>query len=291
MHYKRKFEQREFAILAEFEPPKGVDLSAMVANARKVKGKVDAFMVPEMSNAVMRMSSLGGAMVLQNAGMDAVMQVNCRDRNRIALQADLLAASACGIQGVMTVQGEDPSFGDHHQARAVNDIDQFELLEAISKLQQGKDMAGIDLQGSPEFVVGSTSNAGAKGKSPELELEELKKKHEAGVTFFITPPIFDLDLLDAFMKKVELERVAIIPTIMLLKSLGMARYIERNLNHVFIPPSIIERLQKAPDKVRECIQIAADLINQCNQAGYSGVLLATIGWEDRLPDILEKVKR
>jgi 5,10-methylenetetrahydrofolate reductase len=124
-----------------------------------------------------------------------------------------------------------------------------------------------------------------------LELEDLKKKYEAGVSFFITPPVFDLSLLDAFMKKVEFDQVAIIPTIMLLKSLGMARYIERNLNHVFIPPSIIERLQKAPDKVRECIRIAAELITQCQRAGYSGVMLATIGWEDKLPDILEKVKR
>ena len=125
MHLKRKFEKGEFAILAEIEPPKGVEISTMVTNATKVKGNVDAFVVPEMSNAVMRMSALGGAMILQGKGMETVMQINCRDRNRIAIQADLLAAYACGITNIMAVTGEDPSFGDHHQARSVYDIDLF----------------------------------------------------------------------------------------------------------------------------------------------------------------------
>ena len=128
MNLKRKFEAGEFAILAEIEPPKGVDVSMMVANAKKVKGIVDAFMVPEMSSAVMRISSLGGAMVLQKAGLETVLQVCCRDRNRLALQGDLLAAYACGITNVMAVSGEDPSIGDHHQTRSVYDIDLIELL-------------------------------------------------------------------------------------------------------------------------------------------------------------------
>jgi 5,10-methylenetetrahydrofolate reductase len=149
MHLKNKFDAGEFAILAEMEPPKGVDVSGMVANAQRVKGEVDAFLVPEMSNAVMRMSSLGGAMILQAKGMDTVIQLNCRDRNRIALQADLLAAFGCGITNVMAVKGEDTSFGDHHQARSVYDIDLPELLQVITSLQQGKDMAGIDLKQAP----------------------------------------------------------------------------------------------------------------------------------------------
>ena len=147
MQLKRKFESGEFAILAEMEPPKGVDISRMVANARRIKDDVDAFVVPEMSNAVMRMSSLGAAMILQKQGMEAVIQVCCRDRNRLALQADLLAAFGCGIPNVMAVTGEDPSYGDHHQARPVNDIDIFELLQSIRELQNGKDMARIPLDG------------------------------------------------------------------------------------------------------------------------------------------------
>ena len=168
MGLKQKFEAGEFVVLAEMEPPKGADASVMLANAQKLKGRVDAFVVPEMSNAVMRMGSLGGGMILQSRGMDVVIQVNCRDRNRIAIQADLLAANGCGIDNVMVVRGEDPSFGDHHQARAVYDIDLPELLRAIQGLQQGRDMAGIELNGAPSFLVGSTVDAGSRDKSPEL---------------------------------------------------------------------------------------------------------------------------
>ena len=288
MHLKRKFEQGEFAVLAEMEPPKGIDVSAMVTNAMRVKGDVDAFVVPEMSNAVMRMSSLGGAMILQAKGMETVMQLNCRDRNRIALQADLLAANGCGITHVMAVTGEDPSFGDHHQARSVYDIDLLELLQAVTGLQKGKDMAGIELAGAPEFLVGSTVNAGAKGRSVELELEEMNKKIEAGAQFFITPPLFDLDAIGPFLKRVDLNNTKIIPTVLLLKSLGMARYMARNVDHVHIPDSLIQRIQKAPEKVRECVLIASEMVTTLKQEGLSGVLLATIGWEHKLPEILEK---
>jgi len=199
MHLKRKLEAADFAVLAEIEPTKGVDISRMVDNATKVKGMVDAFLVPEMSNAVMRMSALGGAMILRNKGMETVVQFNCRDRNRIALQADLLAASACGISNIMAVTGEDPSFGDHHDAKAVYDIELLDLLGVIKNLQTGKDMAGIDLQGSPDFLVGSTVNAGASGQALEMELEEMNKKIEAGTNFFITPPCLTFHPLNHFL--------------------------------------------------------------------------------------------
>jgi methylenetetrahydrofolate reductase (NADPH) len=271
------------------EPPKGVDVSAMVTHAMRVKGEVDAFVVPEMSNAVMRMSSLGGAMILQEKGMETVMQVNCRDRNRIALQADLLAAYGCGIANVMAVTGEDPSFGDHFQARSVYDIDLLELLGTIRGLQQGKDMAGIELSGSPEFLVGSTVNAGAKGKSTELEIEEMNKKIEAGTQFFISPPLFDLSAIQPFMKRVKKNKIKIIPTVLLLKSLGMARYIMRNVDNVYIPDSLIDRIRKSPDKVRECTLIASEMVTSLKKEGFSGVNVATIGWEHKLPEILDRI--
>jgi methylenetetrahydrofolate reductase (NADPH) len=287
MQLKRKFAAGEFAILAEMEPPKGVDTSRMVASAKRVKDHVDAFVVPEMSNAVMRMSSLGAAMILQSQGLNPVVQVCCRDRNRIALQADLLAAYGCGIRNIMAVTGQDPSYGDHHKARPVYDIDIYELLRAVQGLQKGRDMAGIELAGSPEFLVGSTINAGAIGKSPELELEEMHKKIEGGATFFITPPLFDIGALAPFMKRVDRQNTIIIPTVLLLKSLGMARYIARNMQDVYIPAALIERIRKAPDKVRECIQIAAELVTTLKREGFDGVLLATLGWEHKLPEILE----
>ena len=288
MNLRSKFEAGEFAILAEMEPPKGVDVSTMVTNAMRVKGEVDAFVVPEMSNAVMRMSSLGGAMILQSRGMETVIQLNCRDRNRIALQADLLSAFSCGISNVMAVTGEDPSFGDHHQARSVYDIDLLELLRAITDLQRGKDMAGIDLSGSPNFLVGSTIDAGAQGKSTELILEEMNKKIDAGAQFFISPPLFDLSSIQPFLKRAD-EKAKIIPTVLLLKSLGMARYMARNVDNVFIPDSLISRIQKSPDKVRECTVIASEMVSTLKKEGLGGVLISTIGWENKIPEILERI--
>ncbi|MBW2200674.1 MAG: methylenetetrahydrofolate reductase [Deltaproteobacteria bacterium] len=286
MHLKNKFDVGEFAILAELEPPKGVDISMMVNNATRVKGAVDAFVVPEMSNAVMRMSSLGAAMILQKKGMETVMQVCCRDRNRIALQADLLAAYGCGITNVMAVTGEDPSFGDHHQAKAVYDIDLFELLQAIQTLQNGRDMAGVELSGAPQFVIGSTVNSGVQVEDLEQELAQMNKKFEAGAQFFITPPLFDIATIEPFLKHIDHRKVNLIPTVLLLKSIGMARYIDRNLDHVHIPGNLIKRIQKAPDKVRECIQIAGEMVVKLKAEGFSGVMISTIGWENRLPEIL-----
>jgi len=289
MTLKAKIDEGGFAILAEMEPPKGVDISKMTKNAIRLKGRVDALVVPEMSNAVMRMSALGGAMILQSKGLETVMQVNCRDRNRIALQADLLAAHGCGVANVMAVTGEDPSYGDHHQARSVYDIDLMDLLEAIGTLCQGKDMAGIELAGAPDFLVGSTSDAGAKGKSLELELEEMKKKADAGARFFITPPVFEPAAIVPFMKKAQALQVAIIPTVVLLKSLGMARYMAKNMGHIAMPDALISRLQKAPDKVKECTLVAAETVRALKEEGFSGVMIATIGWEHKLPEILERV--
>jgi methylenetetrahydrofolate reductase (NADPH) len=250
---------------------------------------VDAFVVPEMSNAVMRMSSLGGAVILQSKGMETVIQLNCRDRNRIALQADLLAAFGCGITNVMAVTGEDPSYGDHFQARSVYDIDLLGLLGAIKGLQEGKDMAGIELSGAPEFLVGSTVNAGAKGKSTELVIEEMNKEIEAGVQFFISPPLFDLSAIEPFKKRVDIKKAKIIPTVLLLKSLGMARYIMRNVDDVYVPDSLVDRIQKSPDKVRECTLIASEMVSLLKKQGFSGVHIATLGWEHKLPEILERI--
>jgi methylenetetrahydrofolate reductase (NADPH) len=286
MRLQKKLEAGEFVVLVEMEPPKGTDVRALVSNAMNVKNAVDAYVVPEMSNAVMRMSSLGGAMVLANKGLETVFQVCCRDRNRLALQGDLLAAEALGIDNVMAVTGEDISVGDHHKARAVNDIDLQELLGAIQALQAGKDMAGVDLRGAPQFLVGSTANAGAGAL--DLELAEMDKKIGSGVRFFVTPPLFDPGVLEKFTKRLEGRQAYVIPTVLLLKSAGMARYLQRHFKQVHLPEEFITRLLKAPERVRECVQIAGELVAALKKQGASGVLLSTIGWEDKLPGILSQ---
>lgn len=291
MHLEKKVYGDEFLIFAEMQPPKGVDVHTMLACANAVKGRVDAFVVPEMSNAVMRMSSLGGALLLQTKGYDVVVQVCCRDRNRLALQGDLLAAAALGVSAVMAVDGEDPSFGDHHRARAVYDLSLEELLQAIQGLQQGRDMAGVELSGSPKFIVGASVNCGVSGGALDHELAELDKKVAAGVQFLVTPPVFDVNVMTAFLKRLGNRNIKIIPTVLLLKSVGMARYIERNLPHISMPGLLLQRLQKAPDKVQECVQIAAELISAFKATGCAGVMISTIGWEDKLRHILDKVKK
>ncbi len=290
MQFKQKVHAGEFAILAEIDTPKGVDVTDMVANATKVKGLVDAFVVPEMNSAVMKMSSLGGSMILQSLGMETVMQACCRDRNRLAIQADLLAAHACGITNIMAVKGEDPSFGDHHQARAVFDINISELLQIISDLQDGQDMAGVNLKGTPEYFVGSNINVATTGNILEQEIDEMKAKIDSGTRFFITQPLFDLSSIEPFLKQVDLSEVTIIPTVLLLKSSGMARYIDRNMPNINLPKNIIDRIQNAPDKVRECISISSEMIETLKQEGFGGVHISTVGWENRLPEILGIVR-
>ncbi len=287
MSMSAKLASGEFLVLAEMEPPKGVDFTPLLAHAMRVKGRVDAFVVPEMSNAVMRMSSLGGCALLQQKGLETVMQVCCRDRNRLALQADLLAAYALGVTNVMAVTGVDPSYGDHNRARAVYDIDLVQLLEVIQKIESGRDMAGVELRGAAAFCVGSTVNAGASGGAMDLEWAELDRKMAAGAGYFITQPIFELQGFSRFLSKARARGARIIPTVLLLKSAGMARYIDQHLDHVHVPGNLVRRLQQAPDKVREGVQIARELVSALRDAGASGVLISTIGWEDMLPAILE----
>jgi 5,10-methylenetetrahydrofolate reductase len=289
MQLLTKLEQGRFAILAEIEPPKGVDTSAMTLNASRVKGKVDAVVVPEMNTAVMRMSALGASMILQHRGIETVMQVCCRDRNRLALQADLLAAYGCGIGSVMVVSGEDPSHGDHHQARAVHDIDMLQLLRVMQGLQAGRDMAGIELTGAPRFLVGAKIEAASRERSAELEAESIQRLAEAGARFFITAPVFDLAVLEPLRKRLPSPSVQLIPTVLLLKSVGMARYIARNVPGIHLPEAVIERLQRAPDKVRECTQLAAELARAVKSAGFAGVHITTVGWEHKLGEIIDQM--
>ena len=290
MQIQTKLASGEFLILVELEPPKGIDVSNMLASANKVRGRVDAFVVPEMSNAVARMSSLGGSILLQSKGFNAIMQLCCRDRNRLALQADLLAAQALGIANVMAVTGADISYGDHHRAREVYDINLIELLETIKELKSGRDMAGVELDGAPTFMVGSSVNSGASGGVMDLELEELDKKINAGAEFFVTPPVFDLESFARFMKKIAGRQAKIIPTTLLLKSVGMARYIDRNVDNVSIPKDLITRIQKGKDRVWECVNIAAEFVSALKDMGCNGVLIAPLGWEHKLLDILDGSK-
>ena len=290
MPLQERMRSGKFIVLGEFEPPKGTDFSQLLENATAVRGRVDAIVVPEMANAVLKASSLGGCAFFQHQGIETVFQICCRDRNRLAIQSDILAAAALGIRNIMVVQGEDVRFGDHPQARAVNDLDLTGLLEALQKLHSGKDLAGIELKGAPRFSLGSTLDTGASGGLLNIELENLKKKADFGVEYVVTNPIFDVRRLEQFVKRMEGVKIAVIPTVLLLKSAGMARYIDRNIKGISIPAEMIRDIQKAPDKVRECIRTAAGIITRIRETGMTGVLISTVGWEDKLPQILDEAK-
>ena len=287
MPLKEKILDGKFIVLGEFEPPKGADFDPFIKDANLARGRVDALVVPEMANAVLKASSLGGCACLEREGIESVLQVCCRDRNRLALQADILSAGALGVKNIMAVSGVETRFGDHPQARIVNDLDLMELIQAIQTLQKGKDMAGVELKGAPSLCIGSTINAGATGNLLDVEMENLEKMIAIGVDYVITNPVFDLRRFEQFIKRVDTQKIAVLPTILLLKSAGMARYIDRNIRGISIPPDITRGIQKAPDKVKECIRIAGDTLKQLKEMGMAGVLISTVGWESKLPLILE----
>jgi len=290
MPLKEKIVAGKFIVLGEFEPPKGAVFDPFVKDANLVKGRVDALVVPEMANAVLKASSLGGCACLEREGIESVLQVCCRDRNRLALQADILSAAALGVKNIMAVNGVETRFGDHPQSRTVNDLNLIELIETLQTLKHGKDLAGVELKGTPSFSIGSTIDAGAAGNLLDIEMEHLEKMLANGVDYVVTNPVFDLRRFEQFLKRVDTKKIAVLPTILLLKSAGMARYIDRNIRGVSIPQDIIRRIQKAPDKVQECIQIAADTLKQVKAMGMAGVLISTVGWESKLPQILNAAR-
>jgi len=290
MPLKEKIVAGKFVVLGEFEPPKGADFDSFVKDANLVKGRVDALVVPEMANAVLKASSLGGCASLEREGIESVLQVCCRDRNRLALQADILSAAALGVKNIMAVSGVETRYGDHPQARTVDDLNLVELIETLQTLSMGKDLAGVELNGTPSFSIGATIDAGAAGNLLDIEMAHLEKMLANGVDYVITNPVFDLRRFEQFLKRVDTKKIAVLPTILLLKSAGMARYIDRNVRGISIPQDMIRRIQKAPDKAQECVRIAAESLKQIKAMGMAGVLISTVGWESKLPKILDEAQ-
>lgn len=286
MDIKEKLDNGKFIVLAETVPPKGVDISGIIENALNIKDNVDAFVISDMSNAIMQMSSLACSAIFQGKGMETIMQICCRDRNQLALQADILGAYGCGVKNLMAVTAQNLELGDHHQAKAVDDLTLLELLDAVNNLQNGRDMADSELKGEPpRFFTGS--NLTAAGTDISVELEDMKKKIDAGAEFIITSPIFDPADAMPFLENADKEKCRIIPTVLLLKSLGMARYMDRNVSHINIPKELIKRLQKSKDKPAECIKIASEILDNLKQKGFNGVLISTIGQDELIPDIIK----
>lgn len=287
MSFQKRLSAGEFVVLAEMDTPKGVDITKLVTNARQVKGRVDAVIIPDMDNGVMRMSSMGGGVLMHQQGMESIIHVYCRDRNRMALQGDILAAHVLGIQNLIVVHSEEMDKGDHRDAKPVNDLDEVELIKGIKSLQAGTDMAGFELAGSPKITVGCTISPYADDAAMDKELELAQKKVEAGAKFVITPSVFDLEHFSQFMTKAKTLGVPIIPTVFLLKSVGIARYMATYEPGAHISEDLIKRIRKAPDREMECIRIAGETIVGLKKLAQ-GVRIQTLGWEYRLPAILDQ---
>ncbi|HDH87257.1 MAG: 5,10-methylenetetrahydrofolate reductase [Deltaproteobacteria bacterium] len=289
MSFQKRLVAGDFVVLAEFDPPKGVDASDLVSNLIKIKGRVDGVIVPEMAQAVMRMSAMGGAALMEQHGMETIMQICSRDRNRLALQGDVLAAYFLGIKNLLVVPGEEIMYGDHIDAKQFADIDELTLLRAIKGLQNGVDMAGMELKGSPKFLTGCSIKPAKNEIALEAELELTQKKVKEGAQFLVTPPVFNINAFTYFMEKAKGLGIPVIATVFLLKSVGVARYISTNVPGPPIPEEMISRLRKAPDRINECINIAGELITSLKEL-CQGVQLVTMGWENRLPAILDAAK-
>jgi len=286
MSFQKRLTSGDFVVLAEMNTPKGVDISELVTNARRIKGRVDAVIVPDMDNGIMRMSALAGGVLMNQQGVESIIHVYCRDRNRMSLQGDILAAHVLGINNLVVVHSEDMPKGDHPDAKPVDDLDEIELLGAIQSLQKGVDMAGFDLSGSPSFTVGCTIAPFGDDAALEEELSLAGKKIKAGAQYVITPPVFDLERFAASMKKIKRLGVPVISTVFLIKSVGIARYISNYEPGAHISENMIKRIRKAPDTEAECLRIAGETVMGLKEISQ-GVQIVTIGWEFRLPTILD----
>jgi 5,10-methylenetetrahydrofolate reductase len=286
MSFQKRLSSGEFVILAEMNTPKGVDTSQLIANARQLKGRVDAVTVPDMDNGIMRMSALAGGVLFNQQGIESIIHVYCRDRNRMALQGDALAAYGLGIGNLLVVTSEDMANCDHQDAKPVNDLDDLALIGAISALQRGVDLAGIELDGAPSFTMGCTMASCDGEAALAQELETVRKKVAAGAGFVVTPAIYDLALCKSLLNRVKEVGVPVIATVNLLKSVGSARYIANTEPAAGVSEDLIRRIRKAGDREAECIRVAAETVAGLKEAAQ-GVRIVTLGWEHRLPSILD----
>jgi 5,10-methylenetetrahydrofolate reductase len=284
---KQAFDSGKFVITAEAGPLKGTSTSEIVEVAKALRGRVDAINVTDQQSSVMRLGSLVTSHLLKDLGAEPIFQITCRDRNRIALQSDLLSAWVLGIENCVALTGDLPSSGDHPQAKPVYDLDSVQLLQVISGLNEGHDMVGTELKGKTDFFAGAVVNPGADTEaSYELQIMKMEKKIAAGARFFQTQAIFNPGSFEKFMKRVEQYKVPVLAGVIPLKSAGMARFMNKNVAGINVPEPMIGRITKAEDKTKAGIVICAELIKQLKGI-CQGVHVMAIGWEKKVPDILE----
>jgi 5,10-methylenetetrahydrofolate reductase len=285
--FKEALNSGKFVITSEVAPPKGTNLDKMLHHIDILKDKVDGINVTDHQSSVMRFPSLGGCLAIKERGGEAIMQMTCRDRNRMALEADLLFAYSRGIRNVLCLTGDAVPVGDHKEAKGVFDLDSLQLLKAVRQMMSGQDMGGNKLEGTFEFCAGAIVTPEARPIEPQLI--KFEKKVEAGAEFFQTQAIYDLENFTKFMEYARKFKTKILAGIVLLSSARMAKYMTENVPGIFGLQNLIDELSKVPKEsmLTKGIEIAGRTISALKKnAVCDGVHIMAIGREEVVPDIL-----
>lgn len=281
-------ERGEFAITAEMAPPKGTDLSHLLECAKKCVGRVHATNVTDFQSAVMRATSLATCKMLKDIGLEPVIQMTGRDRNRIAIEGEMLSAGIFGIENLLALTGDHTCVGDHPQAKSVFDLDSVSILTTATTLNSGLDSVGLELKGKPNFYLGASVTP--EYAPIEVQLLKMQKKINAGAKFFQTQAVYDIDHLRKFRELTKDMDCKILAGIVPLKSPGMARFMTANVPGIFVPDDQIERLKAAGkgNYVQEGIKMAGEFIRQIKEENLcDGVHIMAIGAEENVPLILD----
>ena len=289
--FKEALDSGKFVITSEVAPPKGTNLEKFKHHIELLKDKVDAMNVTDHQSSVMRYPSLGGALLVKEMGGEVILQMTCRDRNRLALQADLLFANSRGINNVLCLTGDSIILGDHKQAKSVFDLDSSQLLETIRTLEKGKDLGGNDLDGTVSFCAGAIVTPEADPIAPQLI--KFEKKIEAGAEFIQTQAVYDLDKFKEFVDYARQFTTKILAGIILLTSAPMARFMNKNIAGVSVPQDLIDEMASAPkgQALATGIEIAGRMIKRIHDEKMcDGVHIMAIGKEETVPDIMAQAE-
>jgi 5,10-methylenetetrahydrofolate reductase len=286
---KQVLESGQFVVTGEIGPPKGVALDKCLHDAEILRNHVTAINVTDLQSAVMRIGSLAVSARLVERGLEPIYQLTCRDRNRLALQSDLLSAWALGIENVLCLTGDHPALGDHTEAKPVYDLDSVQLLRAASSLNQGYDMAGHELESAPGFFLGAVVTPGAEPLEPQII--KMKKKIEAGARFFQTQAVYEPEKFERFMSQVQRFKVPIIAGIVVLKGAAMAKFMNANVAGINVPESIIKEMEetKKEDRKKKTVEISARVIRQVKPF-CQGVHIMPLGWDELVPEIISQAE-
>lgn len=285
--FKKALDSGKFVVTCEVAPPKGTNLENTVHHIELLKDKVDAMNLTDHQSSVMRYPSIGGALMVKEMGGEPILQMTCRDRNRLALQAELLFAASRGIHNVLCLTGDSVMLGDHKEAKAVFDLDSSQLLGAVRTLEKGQDLGGNELDGSPTLCAGAIVTPEANPLEPQLI--KFEKKIEAGAEFIQTQAVYDLDKFKSFMEYARQFPVKILVGIILLTSAPMARFMNKNIAGVNVPQPLIDEMAGAPKggAIAKGIEIAGRMIKKIHTEKIcDGVHIMAIGKEELVPDIM-----